>query len=72
MCPVLPSEGCRGISKPKWVDYDTCLEAAGARLLEALALHDRREHAGAHYLAGLAAECVLRAYYLRIKPESEG
>jgi len=44
---------------------DTYRRAARERVEEARLLNQRRQHAMAHYAAGLAVECMLRAYLTR-------
>jgi HEPN domain-containing protein len=53
------------------ITADTYRRAAGERAAEALALHEAGSHVLAHYVAGLAVECVLRAYRLRLDPHFE-
>src|ERR1035438_940747 len=48
---------------------ETYREAAGEMASLARDLHSREQYAVAHYLAGLAVECVLRAYRVRRDPQ---
>lgn len=44
-------------------------DAAGEHIETARMLHETGRHAAAHYMAGLAVECILRAYRHRLDPE---
>ncbi|MBM3957739.1 MAG: HEPN domain-containing protein [Gemmatimonadetes bacterium] len=43
--------------------------AAEERAAEAVGLHGEGRYALAHYVAGLAVECMLRAYRVRVDPQ---
>jgi hypothetical protein len=45
------------------------LNASRERLDDARVLHDNHSYVLAHYAAGVAVECILRAYRHRINPE---
>ena len=47
-------------------------EAATEHLALARELHDTGRYVMSHYLAGLAAECILRAYQYRLSPVFSG
>lgn len=46
-------------------------EAAGERLDEANGAFQRGDHVAVHLAAGLAIECMLRAYRVRVSPDLE-
>lgn len=46
-------------------------EAAGERFNEANGAFQRGDHLAAHLAAGLAIECMLRAYRVRVSPDFE-
>lgn len=47
---------------------ETCREAAQEHKTLAVELHEAGRYVMAHYVAGLAVECILRAYRYRIDP----
>jgi hypothetical protein len=47
---------------------DTYREAAGELVSLALDLHEQEQYGPAHYIAGVAVECMLRAYRAKIDP----
>ena len=47
-------------------------DAAQEHIVLAKELHDSGRYVMAHYLAGLAAECMLRAYHYRLNPVFSG
>jgi hypothetical protein len=51
------------------VQAETYLAAARDNAATAQFLHDSAHHAAAHYVAGVAVECLLRAYRVREDPE---
>jgi hypothetical protein len=51
------------------VQAEVYLAAAKDTAVTAQFLHDSAHHAAAHYLAGVAVECLLRAYRVREDPE---
>jgi len=48
------------------ITADTYRRAAEARVEEARALHEQEHYALAHYVAGLAVECMMYAYLCRL------
>jgi len=50
------------------VSPEAYLRCAEERVLDAQCLHEAGRYGAAHYVAGVAVECVLRAYWGRRKP----
>ena len=53
-------------------EAETYKEAAREHLSLARELHEANRYVMAHYLAGLAVECILRAYLYRLSPVFSG
>lgn len=53
-------------------EAETYKEAAWEHISLAQELHDANRYVMSHYLAGLAVECILRAYLYRLSPVFSG
>lgn len=56
------------LSRPRVISAETYRAAAEERVSDARALLENEAYVAAHYMAGLAVECIRRAYWMRSHP----